>query len=80
MREFTDQDGITWTTSIEGQDGPDYKGRFHLVFASSNGRAELRDVRWNSERTARRTLETMSSVELRRRLRSATGRLSLPVG
>lgn len=80
MREFTDQDGTTWTASIEGQDGPDYKGRFHLVFTSSNGRAELRDVRWNSERAARRTLQTMSSVELRRRLRSANGRLSLPVG
>jgi len=35
---------------------------------------ELRDIRWNSERSARRTLDTMSVVELRRRLRSAEGR------
>ena len=34
----------------------------------------LDDVRWNSERSAARTLETMSVVELRRRLRSARGR------
>ena len=80
MREFTDPDGVTWMASIEEQDGPDYKGRFHLVFTSAGDRAELRDVRWNSERTARRTLETMSTVELRRRLRSATGRLALPAG
>ena len=35
---------------------------------------ELTDVRWNNERTAQRTLDTMSVVELRRRLRSARGR------
>jgi len=34
----------------------------------------LQDVRWNSERSARRTVESMSVVELRRRLRSAEGR------
>jgi len=34
----------------------------------------LEGVRWNSERTARRTLQTMSEGELRRRLRSAIGR------
>lgn len=59
----------------------DYKGRFYLVFrpeeegeAGGPEQLPLRDVRWNTERTARRTLETMSVVELRRRLRSAIGR------
>jgi len=80
MREFTDHDGDTWTASIEARPGPDYKGRFHLVFTSPGSRAELTDVRWNSERTAHRTLKTMSAVELRRRLRSALGRRALPVG
>jgi uncharacterized lipoprotein YmbA len=48
---------------------------FHL---SEDGRALL-DVRWNAERTALRTLTTMSEVELRRRLASAKGRGGLPV-
>lgn len=34
----------------------------------------LNDVRWNSAKTADRTLATMSDVELRRRLRAALGR------
>jgi hypothetical protein len=63
---------------VEQQDGPDYKGRFYLVLESPEARVGLVDVRWNSERTARRTLETMSTVELRRRLRSATGRAASP--
>ena len=36
---------------------------------------ELLDVKWNSQGTAERTLATMSGVELRKRLRSARGRL-----
>ena len=76
MREFTDLDGDTWTASVVEEDGTDYKGRLYLVLRSPEGprSLELRDVRWNSERTARRTLETMSVVELRRRLRAAAGR------
>jgi hypothetical protein len=78
MREFTDATGTTWIASFREASGPDYKGRLHLVFQPKSGSAgeglELRDVRWNSERTARRTLSTMSVVELRRRLRSALGR------
>jgi hypothetical protein len=58
--------------------GTDYKGRFHLQMRPVDGApeevVELVDVRWNSERTARRTLDSMSPVELRRRLRSARGR------
>jgi hypothetical protein len=76
MREFTDAEGRTWVASAAEEEGTDYKGRFHLVLSApeTGRRAELRDVRWNSERSARRTLETMSVVELRRRLRSAVGR------
>ena len=76
MREFTDLDGDTWTASVAEEDGTDYKGRLYLVLHSPEGARSLalRDVRWNSERTARRTLETMSVVELRRRLRAAAGR------
>ena len=77
MRDFTDANGNSWTASVREEQGADYKGRFYLVLVPSGdeGRAvSLDDIRWNSERTARRTLDTMSEVELRRRLRSAVGR------
>jgi hypothetical protein len=80
MRNFDDRSGIPWTAYVVERPGSDYKGRFQLVLRRSAGSGEevpLDDVRWNSERTARRTLETMSVVELRRRLRSALGRASL---
>lgn len=76
MKEFTDADGQAWTATVMEEDGADYKGRFFLVMNSAGGEdaVELRDVRWNNERTARRSIETMSVVELRRRLRLAAGR------
>ena len=80
MREFTDENGLIWVGTIQEESGDDYKGRYYFVFhgaSESEGEDEvvnLTDVRWNSERTARRTLRTMSDVELRRRLRSARGR------
>ena len=75
MREFSDPDGGLWTATVSEKAGPDYKGRFHLVLTSDSGvNVSLTDVRWNTEHTARRTLQTMSVVELRRRLRSAIGR------
>ena len=76
MREFRDQSGKVWTAAVQERTGPDYKGRYFFWFeprAGGEGVA-LSDVRWNSEPTARRTLGTMSEVELRRRLRSALGR------
>ena len=85
MREFTDAAGRRWVASAASEDGIDYKGRLYLVLRPADGAdadpLELRDVRWNSERTARRTLQTMSEVELRRPLRSARGRsVALPTG
>lgn len=78
MRDFTDQTGREWCAFVREEEGADYKGRMYLVLQpldSKEGEAlELKDVRWNSERTAQRTLDTMSLVELRRRLRSAVGR------
>lgn len=76
MREFDDPEGRRWIASVEERKGPDYKGAFHLVMRPADGGdpVDLEDVRWNSARTARRTLDTMSLVELRRRLRAAAGR------
>ncbi|MCG6957792.1 MAG: hypothetical protein LJF04_17520 [Gemmatimonadetes bacterium] len=82
MREFTDQDGRSWKALVRETPGPDYKGRYFFVMApveDPGSEVALRDVRWNTERTAQRTLDTMSHVELRRRLRSALGRASVPV-
>lgn len=79
MREFTDASGQTWIAATRKEEGPDYKGRLFMVLAPKDGGTgkplELREVRWNSERTAERTLDTMSVVELRRRLRTAQGRV-----
>ncbi|MDE2773499.1 MAG: hypothetical protein OXI46_07315 [Gemmatimonadota bacterium] len=76
MREFVDGSGAAWMAGVRERPGPDYKGRYFLFLEPGGGGdgLALLDVRWNSERTARRTLETMSDVELRRRLRSALGR------
>jgi hypothetical protein len=76
MREFEDGAGGRWMARVAEREGVDYKGRFHLVFdrGESEEAVELVDVRWNSARTADRTLRTMSEVELRRRLHSARGR------
>ncbi|HEX9886208.1 MAG TPA: hypothetical protein VGA70_06955 [Longimicrobiales bacterium] len=77
MRTFEDENGLGWTAAVLERTGPDYKGRFYLHLTPEDGEGEavpLLDVRWNSERTAARTLETMSPVELRRRLRQARGR------
>ena len=76
MREFQDEQDVTWVAGVAHREGPDYKGAYHLVMTPQGGGdpVELTDVRWNNERTAQRTLDTMSVVELRRRLRSARGR------
>jgi hypothetical protein len=77
VREFVDQDGTVWVVSAERRPGPDFKGRFVFVARPEQGDSDpvvLDDVRWNSERTALRTLQTASPVELRRRLRWAIGR------
>lgn len=83
MRTFEDQDGRRWTASVRERPGPDYKGRYYFFMvpegADDARGVSLGDIRWNSERTARRTLETMSEVELRRRLRQGVGRGAVPV-
>lgn len=82
MREFEDEAGRVWVAAAERRPGPDFKGRYRFVVRPREGGEDVRvmldDVRWNSEKTAVRTLETMSDVELRRRLRSARGRVSGP--
>ncbi len=80
MRRFRDHEGNAWVATVAREGGGDYKGRFYFVVDGEGNnegrRVSLTDVRWNSSRTAERTLSTMSEVELRRRLRSAIGRAS----
>jgi hypothetical protein len=76
MKRFVDDEGSVWVASVKERPGEDYKGRFGFVIAPEGGapEVELEDVRWNSRKTAERTLRTMSSAELKRRLHSALGR------
>ena len=77
MRRFADDHGVEWVASVADSSGGDYKGRFHLILhaeTKGTGPVALTDVRWNSRKTADRTLRTMSGAELKRRLRSARGR------
>jgi hypothetical protein len=78
MRRFQDQNNATWVASIRERHGDDYKGRYSFLMTPDGGTpaegVELIDVRWNSRKTAERTLKTMSERELRRRLNSALGR------
>ena len=82
MREFEDEQGKAWTASVTERQDQDYKGRFSLMLRSLGEGGEeslpLNDVRWNGRRTAERALGVMSETELRRLLRSATGRAGVP--
>ena len=84
MREFDDASGATWVATVKARPGTDYKGRYYLFLRPEDGTetegVALLDLRWNSERTAERTLETMSDTELRRRLRLARGRYRAEAG
>lgn len=79
MRSFEDEQGRSWVASVREWPGDDYKGRFEFILLPEDKGEEegipLSDVRWNSRETAERTLQTMSVVELCRRLRSAKGRV-----
>ena len=76
MKKFVDDGGKLWEASVAEAAGDDYKGRFYLTVREDGGEVitPLPEIRWNSLRTAERTLGTMSDVELRRRLRTALGR------
>ena len=78
MRVFQDETGEAWVASVRERAGDDYKGRYSFHMMPQSGSEDegvaLTDVRWNSHETAERTLLTMSTQELRRRLSSARGR------
>jgi len=71
MKEFTDERGATWVATAYEEDTPRHHGRWFLVFQAGGNAArelEMPEVRWQTRRSAERTLNTMSDFELRRRL------------
>lgn len=78
MKVFEDEQGRSWVATVRARPGKDYKGRYYFFVKPEDGEdadgIALLDIRWNSERAAQRSLDAMSGVELRRRLRSARGR------
>ncbi|MBH16028.1 MAG: hypothetical protein CME30_01935 [Gemmatimonadetes bacterium] len=78
MRQFLDQDGNSWIATAKEEPSVDYKGRYYMYLHEEDQQGgqgyKLLDIRWNGKEVAKRTLQTMSDVELRRRLRTARGR------
>jgi hypothetical protein len=71
MKEFTDSNGDAWVATALEEDTPRYHGKWFLVFhpATDNTRIlAMPEVRWHNLPTAERTLATMGTFELRRRL------------
>jgi len=71
MKTFADQAGRLWTATAREESTPRHHGRWHLIFQPADGAGpamSMPEVRWQSRRSAERTLQTMSETELRRRL------------
>jgi len=77
MKTFADESGRMWVASAREEDTPRHHGRWYLVFhpeGDDSSPLEMLDVRWQTQATAARTLQTMSDFELRRRLHIMLGR------
>jgi hypothetical protein len=78
MRSFIDESGQSWRVAAREEETPRHHGRWHLVFlpagAEAGSELPLPEVQWQTAETARRTILTMSEVELRRRLKVARAR------
>jgi len=81
MRDFTDEQGGSWTATAIEEETPRHHGRWVLFFhpaAAETPRLPAPEVRWQSRPEAERTLATMSLFELRRTLSSVQRRSGLP--
>jgi len=77
MREFKDDDGQQWVARALEEATPRHHGKWYLVFQPADDPTRshpLPEIRWQTQATADRTLNTMSEFELRRRLNSALRR------
>lgn len=78
MVDFVDDEGREWTASVREENTPRHHGRWYLVFHPKGDPSDLLvvpEVRWQTEQSARRTLETMATFELVRRLLGARARV-----
>lgn len=81
MKRFTAKDGQAWVATAREESTPRHHGRWYLVLhpaTEPTTELALPEIRWKNQNTARRTLETMSEFELRRRLRMASRRHETP--
>lgn len=76
MRTFTDVAGNEWVAEAREENTPRHHGRWYLVFRPATGAQlyEMPEVRWQTRSSADRILNTMSTFELRRRLKSVRAR------
>lgn len=83
MKEFADETGARWVASAREEQTPRHHGRWFLVFHPAQDDSavfSMPEVRWQTAATARRTLQTMSDFELRRRLHVVRERALLEIG
>ncbi|MBI4545594.1 MAG: hypothetical protein HY703_10385 [Gemmatimonadetes bacterium] len=77
MRAFSDESGRDWIATAREEATPRHFGRWYLLlYPADRPDAELPlpEVRWQTRATAERTVATMSTFELLRRLRMALAR------
>ncbi|CAN5752266.1 hypothetical protein BH23GEM9_BH23GEM9_11920 [soil metagenome] len=83
MKLFHDENGGEWVASAREEHTPRHHGRWFLVFhpaADDGSLFSMPEVRWQTHRTAERTLRSMSDFELRRRLHTVRERALLEFG
>jgi hypothetical protein len=76
MRTFTDDSGAQWNAEAREEKTPRHHGRWYLVFRSGAQELEMPEVRWQTQTSANRILQTASEFELRRRLKNVRARIA----
>jgi len=77
MKSFKDEAGMDWIATAHEEVTPRHHGRWYLVLHPAGDEAgvlALPEIRWQTRETAERSIRTMSTIELLRRLRVARGR------
>ena len=79
MRTFTDVEGNEWVAEAREEKTRRHHGRWFLVFRPAKADQEvyeMLEVRWQTRSSAQRILNTMSTFELRRRLKTVRARFA----
>jgi hypothetical protein len=81
MKTFTATDGREWVATAAEEEVSRHHGRWYMVLRPADDPETtlvLPEVRWQTARTADRSIRTMSRFELERRLRMASNRVEAP--